>query len=89
MPGASSFKDHARVKTIKIIKVEMEQNEEVDYEKIGLTVLLAMALSVAEQRLFGKRPKRSHPQAPEAKVKMIKTHEGESSDEFELISNNE
>jgi hypothetical protein len=48
-----------------------------------------MALSVAVQWLFGKCPKRSHQAAPEAKVKMIKTHEEESSDEFELISNNE
>ena len=41
-PGATSSKDHApRVKTIKVIKVEMEQKEEADYEKIGLTVLLA------------------------------------------------
>ena len=53
-PGARGSQDPApRVKTIKVIKVEMEQ-QEADFEKIGLTVLLAMALSVAAQWLFGK-----------------------------------
>ena len=70
----------------------MEQNEEADYEKIGLTVLLAMASSVAVQWLLGKHrqcSKRNHQPTPEVKIKMIKAHEEESSDEFELISTEE
>ena len=85
MPGASSSKDHASIKAIKIIKVEMEQNEEVDVEKIGLTVLLAMALSVAVQWLFGKCPRRKHQVDQEVKVKMIKKQEDEGSEDFELV----
>lgn len=92
MPGASSSKDHARLKALNIIKVEMEQNEEIDYEKIGITVLLAFALSVAVQWLFEKCmkwSKRNNQPKPEARIKTIKAHGEESLDEFELISNNE
>ena len=51
-----------------------------------------MALSVAVQWLFGKRTKcskRNNQPKPEAKIKTIKAHVEESSDEFDFISHNE
>ena len=77
-PGATSSKNPAaKVKTIKVIKVEMEQ-QEANYEKIGLSVLLVMALSVAVQWLFGKCTKcqkRNQTPTPEIKIKTIEARE--------------
>jgi hypothetical protein len=49
-----------------------------------------MALSVAVQWLFGMRAKcskRNHQPTREVKIKTIKALEEESSDEFEIVSN--
>ena len=56
--GTSSSKDHVQVKTVKIIKVEEEKIEDIDIEKVGLTVMLAMSICVAVQWLFGNRRRR-------------------------------
>ena len=75
----------ASVKAIKIIKIEMEQDQGIQVEKIGLTVLLAVALCVAVQWLFGKRPRRKHQVDQEVRVKMVKKQEDEGSEDFELV----
>ena len=70
--GTSSSKDHVQVKTIKIIKVETEQKENIDIEKIGLTVTLAMSICVAVQWLFGNCLRRKRKVDQTVRVKMIK-----------------
>ena len=70
----------------------MEQNEEIDFEKIGITVLVALALGVAVQWLFAKCLKctnRNNQPKEDPKVKMLKVAEEESSDEFELVNHEE
>ena len=52
------YRQRPRVNAVRIIKVEMEQNKKIDVEKVALSVLLAMAICVAVQWLFGKCSRR-------------------------------
>ena len=77
------------MKTIKIIKVDMEQKEKVDVEKMCITMLIALGLSLTVQWSFAECmscTKRNNQPKEEARIKMLKVTGKESSDEFKLIS---
>jgi hypothetical protein len=86
MPGASSSKDHAQVKSVKIKAAKHEtQDEDIDIEKVGLSVMLAMSICVAVQWLFGNCKKRKKKAEHPVRIKMMRKKRDEDSEDFELV----
>ena len=86
--GTSSSKDHAQVKSIRIKAAKHEtQEEEIDIEKVGLSVMLAMSICVAVQWLFGNCQKRKKKAEQPVRIKMMRKKRDEDSEDFELVPN--
>ena len=83
--GTSSSKDHAQVKSIRIKAAKHETlDEDIDIEKIGLSVMLAMSICVAMQWLFGNCQKRKKKAEHPVRIKMIRKKRDEELEDFEL-----
>jgi hypothetical protein len=86
-PGASSSNEpKAIIKTFKVIKIEVEE-EEPEVPKITLAMITAVILTLVTQLLFMKCKKRNNPVETVNTDREEVSEESSEDDEFEIIPN--